>query len=135
MVSNHDVVDFMIPKHKDIQFAKPNHGFSYSNTNFVLLALIIEKVTGLPYASYLKTTFFDPLGMKDTYVFTKTDSLRYMPSYHINGRPYAFDYLDLVYGDKNIYSTVRDLLKWDEALHGDSLFTRQTLDAAYTPYS
>ena len=135
MVSNQDVLDFLIARHKDIQIGKPNRAFSYSNTNFALLALIIEKVSGMPYADFMRTTFFEPLGMKDSFVFTKADSSRYMPSYHTNGRAYAFDFLDWVYGDKNVYSTVRDLMKWDQALHGDSLFTKQTLDAAYTPYS
>lgn len=135
MVSNQDVLDFLVAHYKDIHCAKPNKGFSYSNTNFALLALIIEKVSGMSYAEYLKTTFFDPLGMKDTFVFTKADSSRYMPSYHTNGLAYRFDFLDWVYGDKNVYSTVRDLMKWDQALYSDTLFSRQTLDAAYTPTS
>ena len=41
----------------------------------------------------------------------------------------------MVYGDKNIYSTVRDLLKWHQALQGGMLFKPETLDAAYTGYS
>jgi CubicO group peptidase (beta-lactamase class C family) len=40
-----------------------------------------------------------------------------------------------VYGDKNIYSTVRDLLKWDQALHNGQLFKKETLEAAYSGYS
>jgi CubicO group peptidase (beta-lactamase class C family) len=45
------------------------------------------------------------------------------------------EYLDLVYGDKNIYSTPDDMLKWDAALRGGVLFKKSTLDSAYTPYS
>jgi CubicO group peptidase (beta-lactamase class C family) len=135
LVTNQDVLDFIIARHKDIRIARANRGFSYSNTNYALLALIIEKVSGMSYGNYLKTTFFDPLGMKDSYVFTMADTARYLQSYYYSGRPYKFDYLDLVYGDKNIYSTVRDLLKWDQALRRDSLFTKQSLDAAYMPYS
>lgn len=135
MISNQDVLDFLIARHKEIPIGTPNRGFSYSNTNFALLALIIERVSGLSYPEYLKKTFFDPLGMKDTYVFTLADSARYVPSFYYSGRPYAFEFLDAVYGDKNIYSTVRDLLKWDQALQNESLFKKQTLDAAYTGYS
>jgi CubicO group peptidase (beta-lactamase class C family) len=58
-----------------------------------------------------------------------------MPSFYYSGRPYAFEFLDAVYGDKNVYSTVRDLLKWDQALKSDTLFKKQTLEAAYTGYS
>lgn len=137
MISNQDVLDFLIANYKKIPIAPANHGFSYSNTNFALLALIIEKVSGMSYPEYLKRTFFDPLGMKDTYVFTLGDSTHshYMPSFYYSGRPYAFEFLDAVYGDKNVFSTVRDLLKWDQALKSDTLFKKQTLDAAYTGYS
>ncbi len=135
LVTNQDVLDFIIARHKDIPIARPDRGFSYSNTNYALLALIIEKTSGLGYGDYLKKTFFEPLGMNDSYVFSMSDTGRYLPSFYYSGRPYQFDYLDLVYGDKNVYSTVRDLLKWDQALRNDSLFTKQTLEAAYMPYS
>jgi CubicO group peptidase (beta-lactamase class C family) len=135
MISNQDVLDFLIARYKEIPIASPNRGFSYSNTNYALLALIIERVSGMSYPEYLKRTFFDPLGMKDTYVFTLSDSARYMPSFYYSGRPYAFEFLDAVYGDKNIYSTVRDLLKWDQALQSEGLFKKQTLEIAYTGYS
>jgi CubicO group peptidase (beta-lactamase class C family) len=135
LVTNQDVLDFIIARHKDIRIARPDRGFSYSNTNYALLALIIEKTSDLTYGDYLKKTFFEPLGMNDSYVFSMSDTGRYLPSFYYSGRPYQFDYLDLVYGDKNVYSTVRDLLKWDQALRNDSLFTKQTLEAAYMPYS
>jgi CubicO group peptidase (beta-lactamase class C family) len=135
IMNNQDVLDFLIANRKKIPIGRPDRGFSYSNTNFALLALIIEKVSGEFYGDYLKHTFFDSLGMHDTYVFTRADSARSLPSFYYSGRPYAFDYLDMVYGDKNIYSTVRDLMKWDQALRSNSMFKQSTLDAAYTPYS
>ena len=135
MVSNQDVLDFLIANYKKIPIAPANHGFSYSNTNFALLALIIEKVSGMPYPEYLKKTFFEPLGMKDTYVFTLADSAKYMPSFYYSGKEYRFEFLDAVYGDKNVYSTVRDLLKWDQGLKNESLFKKATLDQAYSGYS
>ena len=82
----------------------------------------------------MRLAFFEPLGMQDSYVFTMADSARFLPSYFQNGRQYAFDYLDQVYGDKNIYSTPRDMLKWDQALYGD-LFSKATLDSAFVGYS
>ena len=134
-VTNQDVLDFLIAKRKSIPVGRPDHGFSYSNTNYALLALVIEKVSGKFYGDYLKSTFFDSLGMKDTYVFTHADSARSLRSFYNTGRPYAFDYLDIVYGDKNIYSTVRDLVKWDQGLRSGRIFKQETLDAAYSPYS
>lgn len=135
MVSNQDVLDFIIANYKKIPIAPANHGFSYSNTNFALLALIIEKVSGLSYPEYLKKTFFEPLGMKDSYVFTLADSAKYMPSFYYSGKEYRFEFLDAVYGDKNVYSTVRDLLKWDQGMKNQTLFKKSTLDQAYAGYS
>jgi CubicO group peptidase (beta-lactamase class C family) len=134
-VTNKDVLDFIIARHKDIQINQPDRRFSYSNTNYALLALIVEKISGLAFPEYMKTAIFEPLGMHDTYVFTMSDSARFLHSYFSSGREYAFDYLDQVYGDKNVYSTVRDMLKWDQALYGGTFFTKQTLDSAFRGYS
>ena len=134
-MTNQDVLDFIVARHDDIDIGTPDRRFSYSNTNYALLALLIEKVSGQSYAQYLQLNFFEPLGMKDSYVYTLADSARSLPSYFNNGRQYAFDFLDLVYGDKNIYSTVRDLLKFDQALNTATFFSRKMIDSAYTPYS
>jgi CubicO group peptidase (beta-lactamase class C family) len=134
-VTNKDVLDFIIARHKDIQINRPDRRFSYSNTNYALLALIVEKVSGLTFPEYMRTNIFQPLGMNDSYVFTMGDSSRFLHSYFASGREYAFDYLDQVYGDKNIYSTVRDLLKWDQALYGGTFFKQETLDSAFVGYS
>lgn len=134
-VSNQDVFDFIVARHQDIDIGPANRRFSYSNTNYALLALLIEKVSGQLYSEYLQTNIFVPLGMKDTYVFTRADSARSLPSYFYNGRQYAFDFLDLVYGDKNVYSTVRDLLKFDQALYTGLFIKKEILKEAYDPYS
>lgn len=134
MVTNADVLQSLYTMHPPLDFPSGKH-FAYCNTNFALLALIIEKVSGESYPDFMKNTFFIPLGMKDTYVFTLADTLKAMPSFEWNNRKFDREFLDEVYGDKNIYSTVRDLLKWDQALYAGALFKQQTLDAAFTPYS
>jgi CubicO group peptidase (beta-lactamase class C family) len=134
-MTNQDVMDFIVARHDDIDIGAPNRRFSYSNTNYALLALLIEKVSGQSYGQYLHVNFFQPLGMKDSYAFTIADSARSLPSYFYNGRQYAFDFLDLVYGDKNVYSTVRDMLKFDQSLHSGNFVNKPLLDSAYTPYS
>lgn len=133
-VTNADVLTTLIEYKPDLQYT-PNKRFNYCNTNFVLLALVIEKVSGKPYADYLQQTFFTPLGMNHTKVFSRNDSATATPSYRWNGVQEGFTYLDLTYGDKNIYSTVSDLLKWDQALYGTDLFQQSTLDSAFQPYS
>jgi CubicO group peptidase (beta-lactamase class C family) len=134
-MTNKDVLDFIIAKRSQIQIGPPDRHFSYSNTNFALLALVIEKVTGQAFPEFMKLAFFRPLEMNDTYIFTIADSARFLPSYFSSGRQYAFDYLDQVYGDKNVYSTVRDMLKWDRALYGGTFFKKETLDSAFSGYS
>jgi CubicO group peptidase (beta-lactamase class C family) len=113
----------------------PDRNFTYCNTNYALLALIIEQISGMSYGDYLKKTFFIPLGMENSFVYSPELENQVLPSYNWKNQKEAFTYLDVVYGDKNIYSSARDLLKWDIALSTGNLFTPATLDAAYQGYS
>ncbi|MDP4129499.1 MAG: serine hydrolase domain-containing protein [Bacteroidota bacterium] len=134
-LTNADLLQYIIQHKAQVQHAPPGRHFEYSNTNYAFLALIIEKASGEPYAEFITKTFFEPLQMHDSYVFALQDTSRATRSYKQNGRPYPLEYLDVVYGDKNIYSTPEDMLKWDAALRGKILFKQSTLDSAYTPYS
>jgi CubicO group peptidase (beta-lactamase class C family) len=137
MLHNQDVLQYIIdhPNSREIFSGQANRHFEYSNTNYALLALIIEKASGLRYPDYLEKTFFQPLGMQDTYVFTSSDSGKSLNSYYQTGRPFRMEFLDEVYGDKNVYSTVRDMYKWDQALRSGQLFSKNVLDSAYSGYS
>jgi len=132
--TNQDVLNYLIRFHPDVTNSPGKH-FTYCNTNFALLAMIIEKVSGLPYPQFMKHTFFGPLQMNDTYVFTLADTLTAMPSYTWKGTLEQFTFLDQTYGDKNIYTTAEDLLKWDQALYSNQIFSAETLQAAFSPYS
>lgn len=132
--SNEDVLDYLI-KFKPPVTSKPDTHFTYCNTNYALLGLIIEKASGESYADFLQQQFFTPLNMKDTYIFNIKDSATAMPSYDWRGRQEAFTYLDCGIGDKNVYSTPEDLLKWDQALYSNQIFSKETLEEAFTPYS
>lgn len=133
--TNENVLQYLM-EYKPLGTGRPDTHFSYCNTNYSLLGLIIEKASGESYEDYLKKTFFIPLGMKDTYVFNMSrDSATAMPSYDYRGRPEPYTFLDVGFGDKNIYSTPEDLLKWDQALYTNYFFTKKTLEEAFTPYS
>lgn len=136
-VTNQDVLDFLVSRKAELtNIGRPNGGFSYCNTNYALLALLVEKVSGKPFGEYMQQTFFTPLNMKHTFVYNHLlDSGKVNPSYDHRGRQEAFTFLDVVYGDKNVYSTPRDLLTWDRALSTGILLTQPTLDQAYAPYS
>ncbi|MEO6221556.1 MAG: serine hydrolase domain-containing protein [Ginsengibacter sp.] len=132
--SNEDVLGYLI-KFKPPLTSMPGTRFAYCNTNYTLLGLIIEKASGKSYSDFLQQSFFIPLQMKDTYVFSMADSATAMPSYNWRGRQEGLTFLDTGFGDKNIYSTPEDLLKWDQALYTNQIFTKATLDEAFTPYS
>ena len=137
LLANGDVLQYIIDHtgDREIFSGQANRHFEYSNTNYALLALIIEKVSGLSYPDYRSKTFFQPLQMEDTYVYTISDSAKSMTSFYQSGRPFRMEFLDLVYGDKNVYSTVRDIYKWDQALRSGQLFSKGVLDSAYAGYS
>jgi CubicO group peptidase (beta-lactamase class C family) len=134
MVFNQDVLDFLITQKPNADFVAGKR-FAYSNTNFVLLAMIIEKLTGQPFPVYMQQHFFTPLQMNNTFIFTWSDSAKVLQSYTAGGRPWEYDNLEGTYGDKNVFSTPRDLLKWDQALYTEQFINKALLDSAFKPYS
>ena len=115
----------------------PGRGFSYSNTNYMVLASIIEKVSGQSYESFVHRNIFEPLGMHQTFVATtKNDSINHhrTAGYQWNRR-IPKDYYDDVVGDKGIYSTTGDLFRWYRALNGDCLLPKKMLAEAFVPRS
>ncbi|WP_138503614.1 serine hydrolase domain-containing protein [Spirosoma lacussanchae] len=115
----------------------PGRGFSYSNTNYMVLASIIEKATGQSYEAFIRKNIFEPLGMHQTFVATtKNDSINHhrTAGYQWNRR-IPKDYYDDVVGDKGIYSTTGDLFRWYRALNGDCLLQKKTLAEAFIPRS
>jgi len=134
-ITNADVLQYMIANKAKLNVGSPDKHFTYCNTNYALLALIVEQVSGKPFPQFLQETFFTPLNMAHTFVFSMDQADKVLPSFNYKNQKEAFTYLDGVYGDKNVYSTVRDMLKWDQALTVGNLFKASTLDSAYTGYS
>lgn len=133
-ISNQQVLEFLNEEKPPLQ-GKPNQNFSYCNTNYVLLALIIEKLSHQTYAEYLHKNFFEPFGMKNTKVCDAAYQSKNAPSYRWDGSEEAITWLDDTYGDKNICSTPRDLLRWDQALYHPECFKKSTLESAFNPCS
>ncbi len=132
-MTNEDVLNAMIVHHPAIH-SKPDTRFEYCNTNFMLLALIVEKITGEYFPDYMKRTLFQPLGMNDTYIFSIRDTANYIPTYSVS-RPFPMDSYDCTFGDKNVYCTARDLFSWDKALYQHTFLKKSTLDMAFQPTS
>ncbi len=134
LYNNQDVLDYMVTK-RPAPAAMPNRVFKYCNTNFVVLSLIIEKITGQDFPTYMAETIFKPLKMENTYVFSAKSIDKYTPSYNARMVPYKIEKYDCIYGDKNVYSTVRDMYLWDKALTEGSYVKESTLEMAYQPQS
>ncbi|TDH27431.1 class A beta-lactamase-related serine hydrolase [Segetibacter sp. 3557_3] len=134
IATNDDMLQVMIRNKPGIN-NYPDRSFHYCNTNFALLALIVEYVTAQPFPEYMRSNLFVPLGMKDTYVFSIADTGSYKPSYLYPARAIGIENWDCIYGDKNVYSTPRDLLLWDMALYTNRYVNKGTLEEALVPYS
>ena len=83
----------------------------------------------------MQENIFNAMGMKNTFVHHHADTVIRSKSFDWKGREIPDNFLDDVYGDKNIYTTPRDLLKWDRALSDTIFLTAKSLELAYTPYS
>ncbi|MDR6967281.1 CubicO group peptidase (beta-lactamase class C family) [Flavobacterium arsenatis] len=135
LLTNQDILDLFIKYDAGLDF-KTDKKFAYCNTNYAMLALIIEKITGMHYAAAMKKIIFEPLGMKHTFVIDfEKDITKVSQSYKGNYKKYELNHLDQVYGDKNIYSTARDLLKFDLATSSPDYLTPDLVEEIYKGYS
>lgn len=98
--------------------------FSYTNTNYALLAAIVAQVSGTTFENYVHQNIWAPAGMKNTYFFTEIDSaekqglLQQTPlarGHWSNGAFVVYDRLNGVLGDKCVYSNMQDLFQWERA--------------------
>jgi len=128
----------MIADYKPHPFNVPNKRFLYNNSNFMVLGSIIEKVSGVSYAQFMKDNVFKPASMLHTAVYSKAvyDKIPVHVVGHDRGQwkySVAQNFLDGPVGDKGIYSTVKDLFLFDRALRAGILLKQATLDSAYVP--
>ncbi len=135
-VTNQQAMD-MIAQYKPAPFNKPNVRFLYNNSNFMVLGSIIEKVSGMPYAQFMKENIFKPAGMAHTDVYSKATYEKIpvdVVGHDRNSWKYsvAQNFLDGPVGDKGIYSTVSDLFLFDRAMRANRLISAATQDSAYT---
>ncbi|MBT3244702.1 MAG: beta-lactamase family protein [Bacteroidetes bacterium] len=134
-ISNRDVLNLLTEHHPE-RYYPPDRRYNYSNTNYALLALIIEEVSDIAYELFVKTKIFIPLDMQNSLVYNKkVTPLNYnqVKGYHSGRRIADNTYLNGVIGDKGIYSSAIDLYKLDVALQNGSLVSLELLDKAFQP--
>lgn len=124
-------------KNKKLDF-EPGEKFSYSNSGYILLSYIIEKVSGQSFAEFIETQIFHPLGMKNSGVFKGDGVITNLANGYrygdkgIENAPYID--MSIPSGAGGLYSTVEDLQIWDKALKGESLVKKATLEKIFTPF-
>ncbi len=121
----------------DSLYFEPGTQHKYSNTAYAILSLVVEKISGLPFREYLKKNIFEPLGMHNTLAYEK--GINTIPN-----RAYGYSIVDgkvirtdqsitsAVLGDGGIYSNLKDLYKWDQALYGEKVLPQKLLKEAFT---
>lgn len=135
-MSNNDMYTYLKIKNPKA-YLRPNTRFNYSNTNYALLALLVEKISGKPFQQFLKEELFEPLGMKHTRTIKDIDlnANNVTKPYDQRWKPVDFDASDYVLGDKSIYSTPYDLFLFSEALYQNKIIKQETQALAYSAYS
>ncbi|WP_229692290.1 serine hydrolase [Paenibacillus radicis (ex Gao et al. 2016)] len=113
---------------------EPGTDYKYSNCGYVLLAYVVEKLSGMSYADYVQTNMLQAAGM--THSGTATAKTPTNDGYVLSkGAWVKAPYYVSQSGTGTLYSTVDDLVKWDSLLHSGSLLSDSSLEAMYTPHS
>ncbi len=125
-------------KDKPLDFA-PGSKYSYSNSGYEVLGVIIEKVSGEKYETYLKKHIFDPLDMNDTGYDHDTEIIKHRAAGYEqskDGKLRNADYIDMSipYSAGSLYSTVEDLYRWDRALYTDKVLGAEWRKKMFTPF-
>lgn len=109
----------------------------YSNSGYILLGMVVEKVSAEPYATFLQRHIFDPLGMHDTGVDNGTDVVENLASgYRLqDGKLVHAEFVDMriPFAAGDMYSTPADLARWEEGLYGGKLLHPDSLKRMLTP--
>ena len=115
----------------------PGSKYQYSNTGYVLLGVVVERVSGHPFPQFMDREIFQPLGMNNSVLYGDGKNIVRNRAYGYeekNGKWVIRDQsqTSALFGDGGAYSNIEDLAKWDEALYTDKLLTRETLTDVFT---
>jgi CubicO group peptidase (beta-lactamase class C family) len=119
---------------------KPGDKWDYRNTNYVLLGVIIHKVTGSFYSDYLQQRIFKPLRMTSTRLISEADIIPNRSAGYehkgdkIQNQSWVSPTLNST-ADGALYFNVLDLAKWDAALYGTQILKQSSLDRSWTVFS
>ena len=128
-------------------YGAPGETFHYSNTGYNLLALLVERRSGVPFEDYLQQNIFAPAGMSSTRCcHVRRDGVpfeKYARATVLENGKYAADVdseevgdvvaFDGLNGDDYVYTNLFDMLQWDRVLREEKVLTREEQTLMYTP--
>jgi len=124
-------------KNKPLEF-KPGEKFEYSNSNYILLGLIIEKVSGTPYSDFIRDNIFKPLGMHNSgFEYHGQEFENFAKGYTLSNDKITdadFRVMSNAHASGALYSTVEDLYRWDRALYTEKLIDKSRLNDMFKPH-
>ena len=136
----HDADVLRLLEAHDSVYFKPGTRYSYSNSGYSLLSLIVARASGKSFATFLRERIFLPLGMNHTVAYEEGIST-------VSNRAFGYTIKDGVWtrkdqsttsavlGDGGIYSSIDDLAKWDAALYDSRLLSDESRRLAFTPHT
>lgn len=143
-MDNDDMLELFVEYQPDRYFA-PNSGFHYCNTNYALLANVVEAVSGTHFEDFMKERIFKPLEMNDSFISNmRGDTVvslfveKGVPGFYHRGwrlREMENEYLNGVMGDKGVYTSVEDMFKFNQSLDNFTLLPDSVLSEAFKPGS
>ena len=117
---------------------EPGEKWQYSNSGYVLLGHLIEKITGDSYEKFVRENIFTPLGMKDSGYDSNSAVIPHRASGYVAGKNgfenAGFIHMSIPHGAGALYSTTEDLLKWEQGLFGGKLLKAASLEKMTTPF-
>jgi CubicO group peptidase (beta-lactamase class C family) len=134
LLTHEEVFDLF--KDKPLEF-EPGEGWSYCYFGYYLLGVIIERVSGTSYRDFIKDNIFESLGMNNSGL---DDYIEILPNkangYYISGDRLICCEIDTMsaFSAGALYSTLEDLILWDQALYTEKLVSKMTMNEIFTPY-
>ncbi len=127
--SNEEIMDLF--KHLPLYF-QPGENWSYTNSGYIVLGTIVERVSGKSYEAFLQQFIFNPLNMSDTGITRSSNGLA--AGYADGSSRYSVDW-NSDGADGAMYSTVQDLYLWDRSLYSERLVPQVQLDQMFAPHT
>jgi CubicO group peptidase (beta-lactamase class C family) len=122
---------------KPLEF-EPGTKWNYSNSGYVLLGYLIEKISGQSYSDFVQQNIFTPLGMKDSGYDSNSATIARRAAGYTPGKSgpvnAGFVHMSIPFSAGALYSTTEDLLRWEQGLFGGKVLTATSLAKMTTPY-